>query len=177
MGIGNWIRKISKAYNSIIEIIAWVGYGFTIAMVLVVLIDVSGRYFFNLPMRGSFEIVEQFMVLAGGFMLMYCTVKRGHVIIDLITRKFPVYIQKIIRSIVSAIGFGTSMVIAYNIFLFAMRQLKPYPQTTDILRLITAPFQFSLVLAMILCGIAFLIQTFDFLIKESDKEKGETNIV
>ena len=177
MVFGSWIRKISKAYSSIIEIIAWVGYAFTIAMVLVVLIDVTGRYFFNMPMRGSFEIVEQFMVLAGGFMLMYCTVKRGHVIIDLITSRFPRSIQKIIRSTVSVSGFVTSIVIAYNVFLFAMRQLNPYPQTTDILKLITAPFQFSLVFAMLLCGIAFLLQTFDFLKKEPDKEKGEPNIV
>jgi TRAP-type C4-dicarboxylate transport system permease small subunit len=177
LDIGNRIRKISKAYSSITEGAAWVGYVTTIAMVVIVLIDVTGRYFFNTPLRGSFELVEQFMVLSGGFMLMYCTVKRGHVIIDIITSRFPKRIQEIIHCIVSFIGFGTSIIIAYNIFLYALRQLMPYPQTTDTLKLITAPFQFSLVLAMLLCGIAFLLQTFDFLIKESDTEKGEGNIV
>jgi TRAP-type transport system small permease protein len=177
MDIGIWIGKISKVYGAVIEIIVWIGYIVTISMVLVVLIDVTGRYFFHLPLLGSYELVEQFMVLAGGFMLMYCTVKRGHVVIDLVTNRFSGGVRKYIRSVISVIGFGTSLLIAYNVFLFALRQLKPYPQTTDILKLVTAPFQFSLVLALLLCSIAFLLQTFDLWTKKSAKENGETNIL
>jgi len=98
-------------------------------------------------------------------------------VIDLVTNRFPGGVRKYIRSVISAIGFGTSLLIAYNVFLFALRQLKPYPQTTDVLKLVTAPFQFSLVLALLLCSIAFLFQTFDFLTKKSAKENGETNIL
>jgi TRAP-type transport system small permease protein len=176
MVIKTWIRRTFKVYYSITEGAAWIGYLATSAMVIIVLIDVIGRYFFKAPLRGSLELVEQIMILSGGFALMYATVKQGHVFVDIIINRFSKRLQTALFCINSIIGFGICIIAAYNIYLYALRQLKPYPQTTDILKFPTTPFQISLAIAMLLCGLAYLVQTFDFWVKKTDKERGGSNL-
>lgn len=177
MDIKTRIQKTYKAYYSITEVAAWIGYAATIAIVLIVFADVCGRYFFKMPLRGSFELVEQIMVLSGGFAITYSTVKRGHIVIDIIFKRFSRRVQVIMSGVFSLVGFGTSVGIAYYLYLFSLRQLKPYPQVTTILKMSTSPFEFGLALAMVLCGLVYLVQIFKLWVegyeKEMEENKGE----
>ena len=173
----NLIRRMSKGVYSVSDILAWVGYAAIIAIVLMVFIDVCGRYFFNTPLRGSFELVEQIMICLGGFSIMYSAAKRGHVVVDVILTRFSKLNQTILNSIFSLVGFGASIVMGYYVYQYGLRQLKPYPQTTDLLGVYTSPFHFALAAAMVLCSLIFLIQLFDFWAGEGgDKEKGASGI-
>ena len=133
MGTKSLIRKTYNTYYSVTEVAAWVGYAATIAIVLIVFIDVCGRYFINSPLLGSYELVEQTMMLSGGFAVVYCSAKRGHIIIDILFDRFPTRVQVVMSYIYSLTGFAISMGMAYYLFLFGIRQLKPYPQVTTIL--------------------------------------------
>lgn len=171
MGIQTGTRKTTKVIYSVTEVAAWVGYAATIAIVLLVFIDVFGRYFLKAPLRGSLELVEQTMVLSGGFAIIYCTAKRGHVVVDVLFGRFSKRLQKIMISVFSLVGFGISIVLAYNIYLYTMRQMEPYPRVTDILRIITSPFQFGLAIAIALGSLVFLVQAFEVWVKNPAKEK------
>jgi TRAP-type C4-dicarboxylate transport system permease small subunit len=175
MGIKTRIQKTYKAYYSITEVAAWVGYAATVAIVFIVFVDVCGRYFINAPLRGSFELVEQTMVLSGGFAIIYSTVKRGHIIIDVIFNRLPKRIQAVMSGVFSLAGFGISVGMAYYLYLFSLRHLEPYPQVTTILKISTSPFQFGLAVAMALCGIVFLMQTFELWVEGYDKQMEGSN--
>lgn len=175
MGIKTWIRKTYKAYYSITEVVAWIGYAATVAIVLIVFIDVCGRYFFSSPLRGGFEIVEETMVLSGGFAILYSAVKRGHIIIDILFRRFSKRIKIIMSSVFSLVGFGTCVGVAYYLYLFSLRQLHPYPQVTTILKMSTSPFQFGLAIAMVLCGLAYLMQAFELWVEGYKEMEGSNS--
>ncbi|NTV06929.1 MAG: hypothetical protein HGA59_10595 [Chlorobiaceae bacterium] len=57
MDIKNWTGKTSKGFYSITEVAAWIGYITTAGIVLIVLVDVCGRYLLNKPLIGSYELV------------------------------------------------------------------------------------------------------------------------
>jgi TRAP-type C4-dicarboxylate transport system permease small subunit len=172
----NLIRKTSKVVYSVSEVFAWVGYIAIIVIILMVFIDVCGRYFFNSPLRGCFELVEQIMICLGGFAIMYAAVKKGHVAVEVILIRFSKRIQAVLNSVFSLVGFGTSIIMAYYVCQYGLRQLKPYAQTTDILGVYTSPFHFSLAAAMGLCSLVFLVQVFDFWVGEVDIERGVSSI-
>lgn len=159
MNIENWTRKTSKGFYSITEVGAWIGAIVTAGITLLVFVDVCGRYFLRKPVPGSYELVEQGMVVLGGFAIMYAALKGGHVAIDLIFSRFSRRTQMIMQSIFSFIGFGTSVVMAYQVYLLGLYRLER-GQTTVSLGIIKAPFMFILAAALFLCGLTLLIQTF-----------------
>ncbi len=171
MGIQTGARKTARVFYSISEVAAWIGYGSTIAIVMIVFIDVFGRYFLKAPLPGSVELVEQTMVLSGGFAIIYCTAKRGHVAVDVFFTRFSQRIKNILTSLFSLVGCGLSILLAYNVYQYALRQLEPYPRTTDILRITTSPFQFGLAAGLVLCSLMFLVQFVEVWVKEESKEK------
>ena len=170
------IRKTYTTYYSAIEVVAWIGYAATIAIVLIVFIDVCGRYFFNSPLRGGFELVEQTMVLSGGFAVVYSTLKKGHIIIDVIFDRLSKRAQIVMSYIFSFIGFAITMGMAWYVYLFGLRQLKPYPHVTTILKMNTSPFQFGLAIALTLGAMIFLMQIFTLWVEGYKNERDERSL-
>ncbi len=172
MDIKNWTRKTSKGFYSITEVAAWTAYIAAVGIVLFVFVDVCGRYFLNKPLRGSNELVEQSMAILGGFAIMYAAVKRGHVAIDLIASRFSRRTRVIMQSIFLFVGFGTSVVLAYQVYLRALWRLQ-FSEVTQVLRIGTAAFAFILAVALFLCGLTLLIQAFHPWVSEETMEKKE----
>lgn len=172
MDIKNWTRKTSKGFDSITEVVAWIGCIVTAGIVLIVFVDVCGRYFLNTPLRGAYELVEQSMGVLAGSAIMYAAVKRGHVALDLIVSRFSRRTWAMMQSIFSLLGFGTSVVLAYQVYLLALAELK-HTVTTSILCISTAPFTFILAVAVFLSSLILLIQSFHPVASEETMEGGE----
>src|SRR4030042_391852 len=56
-------------------------------MMLLTVADVVGRYFFNRPIRGAYELVGFLLVWAGSWGMGYCQIKRGHIRVDFIMQR------------------------------------------------------------------------------------------
>ncbi len=172
MDIKNWTRKTSKGFYSITEVAAWIGCIATSGIVLIVFVDVCGRYFLNKPLPGAYELVELGMTILAGFAIMYAAVKRGHVAIDLIASRFSRRTQVIMQSIFSLLGFGTSVLLAYRVCLFAVGELKTR-RTVSVLEIGTAGFTFIFAVGLFLCGLTLLIQTFHPVVSDETVEVKE----
>jgi TRAP-type C4-dicarboxylate transport system permease small subunit len=107
-------------------------------MMMITAVDVTGRYLFNKPVNGGFEITE--LLLA---MLIYCglplvSARREHIVIDtfdpFFSRGFKRFLD-IVAEILCTIAFGG---IAFLIFLRAER-IAGYGDTTNVLKLPLAP--------------------------------------
>jgi len=160
MNIKNWTRVVIKSFYSFIEIVAWFGYIFLGGIVLLVFVDVGGRYIFNKPLLGAFESVELAMNIVAGAAVMYTTVKRGHVSIDILTTRFSRHTQIIMQSVFSFLGFVAWLATAYQIFLLALSFLKK-GVITNVLSINCAPTLFFLATAVFLSSLTSLIQIFD----------------
>lgn len=57
-------------------------------MMLVTTADVFFRFFFDSPILGSIELVELFMISVAGLSLAWCTLKSGHIRVDILISMF-----------------------------------------------------------------------------------------
>ena len=108
------------------------------SMMMVTAVDVAGRYLFNKPLAGGFEMTE--ILLAA---LIYCGLplvsqRREHIVIDtfdgLMSRRVKRVLDIAADVVCSAVLFG----IGYLIFRRALR-VAEYGDTTSVLKLPLAP--------------------------------------
>ncbi len=167
----NWTRTVFRRFYSVTEVSAWAGYIALTGIILIVLLDIGGRSILNKALPGAFELVDLTAAIVSGFSIMYCTVKRGHVAIDfIIVARFSKRSQIIMRRIFSLVGFGTWLVVAYGVYLYALDALR-LSLTTDFLHINPAPFLLMWIAAAFLSSLTLLIQTFQSDV--SDETTGE----
>jgi TRAP-type C4-dicarboxylate transport system permease small subunit len=175
MDIKNWDLKISKVSYSIDKVAGWISYVGLTAIVLIIFVDVCGRYLLNKPLLGSIELVEQSMGILSGFAITCTVIKREHVTLDLVINRFTRRTQSIIERIFSFLGAGITIVLAYRIYLWALVDLKS-DERTSVLQILTAPLTLMLALGLFLCGLTLLIQTFHPVALDGDADIKEGNV-
>ena len=107
LNINQWIKITSRTINII-------GMVMLILMMLVVAIDVTGRYLFNKPLPGSIDIVELLMVIVVFFALAYCG--EGHLRVDIVYGHLPKRVQLILDCITFAAGVFIVALISWQLF-------------------------------------------------------------
>jgi TRAP-type C4-dicarboxylate transport system permease small subunit len=166
-----WVRTIVRGIDSATRVLNWVGYISLAVIVLVTSIDVIGRYCFNMPLLGSNEILELSMAVLGGFAMLYTTIQRGHISVDLFFVRFSRTAQLIIDIFGSLVGFGIWGIIGYQVYLLGLHSLRAGDTTGD-LGLPVSPFQFTLALGISLYSLTLLIQSLRAVrLKESGKKE------
>jgi TRAP-type C4-dicarboxylate transport system permease small subunit len=129
-----------------------------VAMMLLTVADVVGRYCFNRPIRGVWEIVGLTMVLAGTWGWGYCQMQKGHVRVDIILGRFPRKIQTIIQIVAYLIGFVVFSLMSWRAFLLAADYLtRGRAGVTDILEIPYYPIWLALVIGAGLLALTALI--------------------
>jgi len=74
-------------------------------MALYIFFDVMGRYLFNRPIPGAFEITEDYLMVIAIFLAFsYTFTKNGHVSVELFTQFMSVRMKKVISKVVHLIG-------------------------------------------------------------------------
>ncbi len=161
MNIMKWMQTAIKGLYSVsIGVGAWIGHILVAVITLLVFVNVCGRYLLRSPITGTYEIVEETMVILGGLTIMYCTVKRGHVAVDILAAKFSGRVQIIMQSIFALLGFGTWGAVTYGVYLHALSVTKSSQTMVSFPQVGLAPFLFILAAGLFLCSLTFLIQTF-----------------
>ena len=161
MNIKNWMRTVFKGFYSVsIGVAAWIGHILVAVITLIVFVNVCGRYLLNSPLTGTYDLVEEAMVILGGLAIMYAAVGWGHVAIDILAAKFSRRTQIIMQRIFSLLGFGIWGVVAYGVYLHALSVMKSSRTMASFPQVSQAPFRFILAAGLFLCSLTFLIQTF-----------------
>ncbi|HEY5322985.1 MAG TPA: TRAP transporter small permease [Caldimonas sp.] len=107
-------------------------------MMAITAIDVTGRYVFNKPLPGGFEMTE--LLLAA---LIYCGLplvswRREHIVIDTFDRYFSPRLKRALDVVAEVICAATLSGVGYLIFRRAAR-VAEYGDTTNVLKLPLAP--------------------------------------
>jgi len=103
--------KLTNLFSNIAKGIALV---LLVAMMLLTVADVFGRYVLDNPVGGTFEITEISMVLIVMLGLSYTQLMKSHVSIGLIADRLSKSVQKWIDLIVSIIAFGVAVIIIWQ---------------------------------------------------------------
>ena len=159
MEMGKWARRASKGLQTITDILVLIAAIAVAGIILVVVVDVSGRYLFNKALAGSDELVEQCMGILAGIAIMYAAAKNQHVAVDVIIGRFPARVQMIMQRIFSLLGAATCLLLSYRVWNYALYQLKLGSRTITF-EILKAPLSFVIALALFLSALVFLVEVF-----------------
>ncbi len=136
-------QKISK-------IMVLVSSAAILLMMLLMLADITLRLILNKPIIGSFEIIEQMMVIIVFFAFGYTQIEKGHICVDVVTTAVPEKVRDILNVITSCIGVTMMGLASYA---SSQQIIKEFTKqsTTSTLLIPLYPF-----LAIVSLGVFFL---------------------
>ncbi len=90
-------------------------------MMLLTTGDVAGRYFFNKPITGTYEMTGLMLAMIIFFSLGMAQFKNDHIVIDFLTNKFPARMREGLKAFTSSILFILLMLTTWQMFEYAKR--------------------------------------------------------
>lgn len=115
--------------------------GLLFAMMLVTFIDVIGRYLFDSPVPGGFEVTELMLAALIFLGLPLVTASDGHVTVDLFDSIIPSRFRRLQAWLVSGITIFAFVVLTWKMWQYAIRTYN-YADTTAVLQIPYSPLVF-----------------------------------
>lgn len=103
------IKKISYT-------LGWIGFGLTVVMSLMYLIDVLGRLLLNSQMKGTFELAQFMLCLISFSAFSLAQVTRNHIHVGFIVRHFPAKLKYAVAALSFALCTMMGVIITYCLF-------------------------------------------------------------
>jgi TRAP-type C4-dicarboxylate transport system permease small subunit len=128
-------------------------------MMMITATDVVGRYVFNTPLPGGFELTE--LLLAA---LIYCglplvSARREHIVIDTFDPYFSPAFKRALDMIAEVVCALTLAGVGYLIFKRAVR-VADYGDTTNVLKLPLAPIAYLMGAMIVIAAVIHLTLIF-----------------
>ena len=118
-----WLRKITDFLtiiaNPAAKVLNYIAAAFLAVMMVLTGVDVLGRYLFNKPVPGSYEMTEFMMPVVIAFGLAYCALEKGHVRVELVTSRLPKRTQAVMNTIVTLVFLGLFILVTWQTWLRA----------------------------------------------------------
>lgn len=112
-GFGRWLERISFLFA--------VGSGLILtAMALMSMWSIVGRWLFNSPLMGDFELVQLMTVMAVSLTLPYTQWARGHVIVDFFTTKAPAPVRRALDVAAHVLMAAVAALVCWRCYLGGM---------------------------------------------------------
>ena len=133
------LKGITKRAGFLSTLLGHAGGYILFCMMLLTVCDVIGRYVFNSPITGAYEVTETMMVTAVFFFIAYTQTQKGHIAVDLVVIMLP-------RKIRVAIDIITHLMSLCILFLLAWMnilrwlELMARNEHTPIIHLPVSPF-------------------------------------
>jgi TRAP-type C4-dicarboxylate transport system permease small subunit len=137
--------------------ITWIAASALGLMVLVIFINVIGRYLFRMPLKGTVEIVELALVVTVFFAMAYTEVVQGHITMDEVVARFPRRARSIVLSTMYFAAAAFFFTIGYGDTVLAVSFLRPIVRVTDILHIPIAPLIFVIAVGSVIFGLELLM--------------------
>jgi TRAP-type C4-dicarboxylate transport system permease small subunit len=141
-------------------------------MVVVIVINVVGRYLFRLPLQGTVEIVELALVVTVVFAFTYAEVKNGHVTMDEVVARFPRRVRAVLMRIMYFAAAAFFLIMGWRTAVLSISHAIPLMRVTDVLKIPIAPLIFIVAIGAVMFGLVLLIKGFSPLsLGEGDKDE------
>lgn len=148
------IKAFAKRFRSFNVLLAYVGGYVLFGMMLLTTCDVIGRYIFNLPISGAYEITEAMMVTLVFFFIAYTQATKAHVGVELVINLLPQKIRVIIDIITHLLSLLMILLVAW-MSTIRWLELMRIKEHTPILHIPVSPFLLILALGCFVFCIEF----------------------
>jgi len=130
-----------------------------VGMMMITVADVIGRYVFNNPISGTWELVGFMLVCAGSWGMGYCQIRKGHIRVDFLLHRFPEKMRGILTILAHFLGLVAFSLLCWRAVLYAQYYLSiTRGDATDTLHIPIFPFVLMLAVG---AGMLALVLLFD----------------
>jgi len=150
------LEKIDGFLNKILMFMGGVA---VLLLMSLATVNVCLRFFFNAPYRGTYEVVGFLGAIVIAFALGYTQKRKDHIVVDILTEKFPRRVNRIldrINYLVTTIFFS---IVTWQIFIWG-EKISKSGEVSETLKIIFHPFIYSVSLGFAVFSFTLLI---DFL--------------
>ena len=133
------LKTIVRRLGSLNVMLAYVGGYVLFGMMILTVCDVTGRYVFNLPITGAYEISEAMMVTVVFFFIGYAQAAKAHVAVDLVVNVLPGKLKTVMEIITQLLSFLMMLLIA-GMSVVRWHELLEIGEHTPILGIPVSPF-------------------------------------
>ncbi len=171
MPIEKAVRVLERISYPLSRAMDGVGRVILALMVLLITTDVVLRYFFNRPIKGSYELIELMLVVIVYLGLAYTQIKKDHISVTLVTEKLSPRTIAILESATYVLCLGIFVLITWQSVLRA-EVLRVSGTSSDLLLIPTYPFMWVVVFGSAVLCLVFLLDALkaqSLLLRESPK--------
>ena len=160
-----WQNSLLKLPEKTAAGLQWIGKAMAVvaaavlvAMMMLTVADVVGRYFFSRPIKGTWELVGLLLICAGTWGLAYCQAQKAHISITIMQGLFSRRAWAVLSAVACLIGLCGFFLISWQSFLLAKKYyLLTRGNVTDTLGLPYAPFILVLSIGAGMMTLALLV--------------------
>ncbi|WP_255507922.1 TRAP transporter small permease [Lysinibacillus sp. BW-2-10] len=163
--ITNVFEKIVVSFNNVLHKISSV---LLFLMMVLTALDVAGRFFFNKPITGTYEITGLTLALIVFFSLGSAQLKKDHIEIDFLTSKLPVKVQAGMTAVSSFILFVLMSLTTWQLFEYTKRTWLSQELSGD-LGLPLYVFMGLTLIGALAFTLTYLLETFKSLLQVVNK--------
>jgi len=125
-------------------------------MVVLIVINVIGRYIFRMPLQGTVEIVELALVVTVIFSFAYAELQNSHVSMDEIVARFPRRVRVILIRIMYIAEAAFFFIMGWRCAILSYSYAVPDMRVTDVLEIPIAPLIFVVAVGSVIFGLVLL---------------------
>ncbi len=111
-----WLSLVEAKLGIVSGWLSVVAGVFLVIMMMLDVADVAGRYFFLHPIKGTYEIVALFLIIAGTWGMASAEFKKSHVRVDLVTKRLSKGLQKALDVFGHLVVVFVLMLITWQMF-------------------------------------------------------------
>ena len=149
------IKTMARKILSVNTWLAKAGGYVLLCMMVLTISDVIGRYFFNSPITGAYEITEVMMITVVFLFLGYTQAQKGHISIDFVIRLLPQKMRMTIDIITHLVSLFIMILIGWMNILRCL-ELMRINEGTPILHIPVSPFFLILAIGCFVYSIEFM---------------------
>jgi TRAP-type C4-dicarboxylate transport system permease small subunit len=150
------LEKIRDSLNRFLMLVG------SIAVLLLMALatgNVCLRFFFNAPYRGAYEIVGFLGAIVIAFALGYTQKRKDHIVVDILTEKFPKRVNRVLDGISYFITMIFFAIVSWQVFIWGVK-ISNSGEVSETLKIIFHPFVYSVALGFAVFSLTLIV---DFL--------------
>lgn len=160
-------EKIISAFNKYLN---YAGMVILFFLMLLTVVDVVGRKFFNSPVTGSYELTGIFMAIMIFFGLGMAQLNREHIEIDILTKNLSKTIQHILNIIISFGVFLFLLLLTRQLF-YLMQRMHTQNELSGDLSLPLYIFLIFVTIGALAFALSYLLEFLKSVLKAVDKNE------
>jgi len=141
-----------KIIRNVNRVLGYVASSFLILLMMITVIDVILRYFFNAPITGTTEISQLMMIIIVFPALGWAAVDRAHIRVDLLIRQVPRRPSAVVNAITLLLALGVYIIITWR----SLLESAVVNRQTSLIHLPFAPFYWLMSVSLAIFCLAIL---------------------